>query len=312
MKKNEFKKAEQTEKEYEQQMAHRYNNDYLEPPIMQEHASAFVKYVSQNVKPGDRVLDLGCASATLWGHFKKLLPDDITLVGVDLSPEMLNQARVQFPEGDFREGSFLDIPSKDAEFDVVIVSSAFHHINDLLLPDSLKEISRVMDEHGILIGREPLLTGRLGDRGGWFSGLLMSLRHLVYRLTHTREYPEPDPGIDHHAYNVLDFLDIINSKSTFQVENIEFRNPISLFLARVHNKDVAEIAKYLDYSIEHREGQEIHYIAHKNFVGPTQLLDSVRLTLQENKISDEELKNLSIRIAAAALVIEKILKKNHD
>ena len=220
MKKNEFKKAEQTEKEYEQQMAHRYNNDYLEPPIMQEHASAFVKYVSQNVKPGDRVLDLGCASATLWGHFKKLLPDDITLVGVDLSPEMLNQARVQFPEGDFREGSFLDIPSKDAEFDVVIVSSAFHHINDLLLPDSLKEISRVMDEHGILIGREPLLTGRLGDRGGWFSGLLMSLRHLVYRLTHTREYPEPDPGIDHHAYNVLDFLDIINSKSTFQVENI--------------------------------------------------------------------------------------------
>ena len=56
----------------------------------------------------------------------------------------------------------------------------------------------------------------------------------------------------------------------------------------------------------------LHYIAHKNFVGPTQLLDSVRLTLQENKISDEELKNLSIRIAAAALVIEKILKKNHD
>ena len=77
MKKNEFKKAEQTEKENAQQMAHRYNNDYLEPPIMQEHASAFVKYVSQNVKPGDRVLDLGCASATLWGHFKKLLPDSI-------------------------------------------------------------------------------------------------------------------------------------------------------------------------------------------------------------------------------------------
>jgi ubiquinone/menaquinone biosynthesis C-methylase UbiE len=302
-----FSKNQQLEKEYEDKIADRYNRDYHEPPIMNEHSRRFVDYLSRAIKPGDRVLDLACASASLWGHFKKLLPENITLVGVDLSPKMLEEARKQFPQGDFREGSFTKIPSGAGEFDVVIVSSAFHHINDKLLPDSLMEISRVMDEHGILLGREPLLTGRLVDRGGWFSGLLMNVRHFIYHKTHTREYPEPDPGIDHHAYIALDFLNIINSKLT--VENIQFSAPFSPVLGRVNNRDIATIAKYIDDSIDHREGQEIYYTARKNFVSSAQLLDCVQKTLNENKISKEELNQLSTRIAAAALVIEKIISK---
>lgn len=302
---NDYLKREQKEREYENSISHRYNRDYHDPPIMAEHSQTFVEFVSRYVKPGDRVLDLGCASASLWQLFQEKLPSDIRLVGVDLSPGMLEQARTQVPNGDFREGSFLRIPSGPGEFDVVIVSSAFHHITDSRLPESLAEIIRVMDEHGILVGREPLMAGRLSDRGGWLAGALMHLRHLVYRLTYTREYPEPDPGPDHHAYVAQEFLGIVGNVLT--VVDVEFRNPASLFLARAKEEHVAMIAKYLDEAIQHREGQEIHYAARKNYSSAEQVTEAVRRALVENQIPDEDMRKFLIQVAAAAKVIEDML-----
>lgn len=302
---NDYIKQEKLEKEYENSISHRYNRDYHDPPIMAEHSRTFVEFVTRYVKPGDRVLDLGCASASLWRLFRKQLPSDISLVGVDLSPGMLEQARLQFPNGDFREGSFVSIPCNSGEFDVVIVSSAFHHINDTQLPKSLIEIKRVMDEHGILVGREPLISGRLSDRGGWIAGALMHLRHLIYRLTHTREYPEPDPGPDHHAYVAKEFLNIVSYALT--VVHVEFRNPVSLFFARATDQKVVSIAKYLDEFISHREGQEIYYAAQKNYSSSEQVTEAVRNALVENHISDEDIQKFLIQVAAAAKIIEDML-----
>lgn len=297
--------SERREKESEDLIAHRYNRDYHEPPIMAQHSQAFVEFVAQHVKPGDRVLDLGCAAASLWPIFSTMLPSDITLVGVDLSPGMLEEARRHFPAGDFREGSFLKIPSGAGEFDVVIVSSALHHINDDLLQACLADIHRVMDEHGILVGREPLVAGRLSDRGGWLAGALMHLRHLVYRLTHTREYPEPDLGPDHHAYVAHEFLAIVGQ--VFTVVEIEFRNPASLFLARTRDERIARIANHLDEAIAHREGQEIHYAARKNFSSASHVMEAVRLALAENRVPDQDIAHLLILVAAAAQTIEAML-----
>lgn len=307
---NDHMESERLEKESEDSIAHRYNRDYHQPPIMAEHSRAFVEFVARYVKPGDRVLDLGCASASLWPLFTQQFSPDVSVVGVDLSPGMLEQARAQFPDGDFREGSFLRIPSGAGEFDVVIVSSAFHHISDTLLPKSLWEVHRVMDEHGILIGREPLVEGRLSDRGGWLAGALMHLRHLVYRLTHTREYPEPDMGPDHHAYVAKEFLVSIGKVLT--VVDVEFRNPASLFLARAKDANIARIAKHLDESIGHREGQEIHYAARKNFSCAEQVTESVRLALIDNRIADDELRTFLVQVAAAARIIEAMLPSNEQ
>lgn len=293
--------AEQKEREYEDSIAHRYNRDYHEPPIMAEHSKAFASFAAAYVKPGDRVLDLGCGSASLWPLWKAVLPPVETLVGVDLSPKMLEIARASFPEGDFREGSFLEVPVGSGEFDVVIVSSAFHHISDALLPSSLKEVHRVLDEHGVLVGREPLESGRLGDRGGWVAGALMSLRHLVYRLTGTREYPEPSPGPDHHAYVIDEFVGAINQLLT--VVEVEFRNPASLFVARVKDEGVASIAKRLDQLISHKEGQEVHYAARKNFVSAEQVVDAVHKAMCENKLTNQEMAEFLIEVAAAAQLL---------
>lgn len=302
--------AEIQEREYENSIAHRYNRDYHDSPIMAEHSRAFADFVARCVKPGDRVLDLGCGAASLWGLWHERLPKLGSLVGIDLSPGMLEMARALFPNGDFREGSFVELPSGPGEFDVVIVSSAFHHISDALLPVCLQEVHRVLDEHGVLIGREPLMTCRLGDRGGWVAGALMHLRHLIYRLTHTREYPEPAPGPDHHAYEPEQFLGHVSK--VFAICDVEFRNPASPFLARSQDSSVAKIAKYLDEEIRHREGQELHYAARKNFSTVADVHHCVQQALAQNHISNEELAEYLPKVAAAAQVIESLLEKQQD
>jgi ubiquinone/menaquinone biosynthesis C-methylase UbiE len=251
---------------------------------MKLHSENFVKYVAAVVKPGDRVLDLGCASASLWGLFKTYLDDSVALVGVDISTKMLEEAKKDFPKGDFRVGSMMNIPAESGAFDIVIVSSAFHHLPDSALPAVLDEISRVMDEHGTLVGREPLIKGRVGDRGGWVAGSLMALRHMVYRLTHTREYPEPDPGPDHHAYDPKMFLELIDKR--LKVIRVDFKNPVSLFFSRVQHPVIAKIATLLDEVVGHKEGQEVCYVASKNFYTSSDVKNIIDNALEENNIKN--------------------------
>jgi ubiquinone/menaquinone biosynthesis C-methylase UbiE len=305
---DEYQNAEQKEREFEDRIADRYNRDYHEPPILAEHSKAFVQYVAKHVRSADRVLDLGCGSASLWGLFRSLLPPDILLVGVDLSPGMLAHAKAAFPDGDFRTGSFLKVPFEAGSFDVVIVSSAFHHLADEFLPAALSEISRVMDEHGLLIGREPLNEGRLADRGGWFAGSLMNLRHLAYRLTHTREYPEPDPGPHHHAYEVNKYLNMVNKH--LQIIELHFRNPASLFLARSSHPLVTRIALKLDSIVQHKQGQEIHYCARKNFSDSTMVVDCVRRALDENMITRSELIEFLAFVEASSKALEAEIRSS--
>jgi ubiquinone/menaquinone biosynthesis C-methylase UbiE len=294
---------EQKELEYENQVASRYNRDYHEAPIMQWHNDAFIEFVKRHYTPGDRVLDLGCGPASLWTLLKANLPNPGALVGVDLSPGMIEEANRVHPDGDFRVGSMFSVPSDAGEFDLVIVSSAFHHVLDSDLPLSLREISRIMSDRGLLVGREPLMAGRIGDRGGWFAGALMSLRHLAYRLTNTREYPEPDAGPAHHAYVATEFFDII--EAIFSVTDIEFRNPVSHFLSRVRDPYVAQIAKMLDESVDHKEGQEFHYATAKNRVAPDVNIGYVRHAIEENKI--ENVSEFLALVDASASKIEASL-----
>jgi trans-aconitate methyltransferase len=52
-------------------------------------------------KPGERILDLGCGSGQLTARIAEA---GATVIGMDLSPDMIAQARANFPEIDFRIG----------------------------------------------------------------------------------------------------------------------------------------------------------------------------------------------------------------
>ena len=164
-----MREFERKEKEYEDAIAHRYNRDYHRYPLMQTQDKDFASFAAQHYHSGDRVLDLGCGPASLWHLWEEKLEDPGSLIGVDLSEKMINECKRSFPRGDFRVGSVFEIPVEASGIDLIIASSVLHHIPDEHLPKAFKEMDRVLDEHGTIVGREPVSTGRLGDIPGWFS-----------------------------------------------------------------------------------------------------------------------------------------------
>lgn len=70
-----------------------------------------VEILSKETKPTDRVLDAGCGygrMSPLWGNY----------TGVDLSPDLLEEARKLYPSKNFMLGNLKSLPFKDKEFDV--------------------------------------------------------------------------------------------------------------------------------------------------------------------------------------------------
>lgn len=297
---------EQCECLYENAIAKRYNRDYHQPPIMEIHDKDFACFVAENYQQGDRVLDLGCGPASLWPLWKEYLPEPASLIGVDLSEEMIKECKRLFPEGNFKIGSVFEIPLESGSVDLIIASSILHHIPDEHLSDALKEMNRVLDEHGKIVGREPVSKGRLGDTPGWLSGALMSFRHLAYRLTHTREYPEPEVGSHHHAYHPEEFMNTL--KQTFLPKGISFRYPVSSYVLRCNHPLVIKIVNFLDRVIDHRGGHEFYYVATKNYCDASDVAYCVEQELKNNTIPINKKEFLAL-LQKAAEIIEKELSK---
>ena len=100
------------------------------------------------VGPGERVLDVGCGT----GAFEKRLVEAGVagdIVGIDLSPNMLRQARAKLadvPTVTFQQADVHALPFDDAGFDIVVSASTFHYFDD---PDqALNEIARVLRPGG--------------------------------------------------------------------------------------------------------------------------------------------------------------------
>lgn len=91
------------------------------------------------------VLDLGCGTATLTAQLAGQY-DKVT--GVDSSQEMLDKARAQFGNIEFRLCDALDLPFAN-EFDIVFSNAVFHWISDHDL--LLKNVYRVLKPHGFLV-----------------------------------------------------------------------------------------------------------------------------------------------------------------
>ena len=137
-----------------------------------------------DLRPGHRVLDIGCGTGSLAVVIKRLHPD-VDVVGLDPDPKALARARrkaeragvtIQFDQG-FSEG----LPYPDTSFDRVFSSLMFHHLPRPDKERTLCEVRRVLKPRGSL---------HLLDFRGPESGSHSFLTHFLHSNRRLRDNSE--------------------------------------------------------------------------------------------------------------------------
>lgn len=110
--------------------------------------------ICEVIRPGDKVLDMGCGPATQLALVARLNPDT-QFIGVDLSSDMLDKARSLISEQalrnvEFRTEDITNLASfSNRSVDAVISTVALHHLPDLAtLEKCFSEIRRVLKPRG--------------------------------------------------------------------------------------------------------------------------------------------------------------------
>jgi ubiquinone/menaquinone biosynthesis C-methylase UbiE len=141
--------------------------------LILRRSEASIRSLAQ-VKPGDKVLDVGCGPGRLTLAAQGWVGPAGEAHGIDPSPEMIavarrNAARTGLP-AQFQKGLVEALPFPDATFDVVMSRLVLHHLPGDLKRRGLAEMRRVLKPGGacLVVDFEPptalalrLLTGHL-------------------------------------------------------------------------------------------------------------------------------------------------------
>jgi len=101
-----------------------------------------------DVRNRGEACDMGCGP----GHVARFLADaGVSVWGLDLSPEMLIQARRLNPDVEFREGNLLALPLPDNSLAGITAFYAIVNIPAESLPVVFGEMRRVLQPHGLLL-----------------------------------------------------------------------------------------------------------------------------------------------------------------
>lgn len=101
-----------------------------------------------NLKPGDRVLDIGCAKGFFVKDLRDAMPG-LDVIGIDISDYALEHAH---PDAKpyLRKGSCDELPFDDNAFAAVFAINSIHNLNRPGCRRALREIERVCPNRGFV------------------------------------------------------------------------------------------------------------------------------------------------------------------
>jgi SAM-dependent methyltransferase len=116
------------------------------------------------VNKGEAVLDIGCGAGVDTLVAAIMVGSETRVTGIDLIPEMLEQARTNLEKTSiknvtFQEGSAEQLPFADKTFDVVISNGAFNLVLDKA--KALTEVFRVLKSPGRFLLADQILIGEM-------------------------------------------------------------------------------------------------------------------------------------------------------
>jgi len=127
-------------------VAGQYATGFRDELISKPLDRALLACLAEQADDGFPIADLGCGP----GHVAAWLADrGVATVGIDLSPGMIAVGRAEYPQVEFREGDFLELPAADGEFAAVVAFYSLIHLEPGELPRAFDEIHRVLRPGGL-------------------------------------------------------------------------------------------------------------------------------------------------------------------
>jgi len=160
----------------------------------------FLDRFAESVRGKGKVLELGCGPAHVAAY---LAERGVDVSGLDLSPQMVEQARRRFPGLDVMVGNMLDLPFADGSLAGLIAFYSIIHFDDDQLAAAFREMARVLDP-----GCPVALAFHIGNQvehleQWWDMPVVLDFRYL-------------DPAV------ILGML----GKANFEIESTVVREPI--------------------------------------------------------------------------------------
>ena len=172
-----------------------------------EYGKAMLDLV--NRAKGQRILDLGCGTGVLTNELAK---QGATVIGTDLSPDMIKTAQSNYPHLRFQVADATQLPF-DNEFDTVFSNAVFHWIPNQ--KQLLHSIQRALKVNGMLVCEfgaknniaqiQTAFEQVTGKRGYCYTSPFFFPAEAEYRLLleqagfavmHCIEYDRPTPLAD--------------------------------------------------------------------------------------------------------------------
>lgn len=100
------------------------------------------------LKPGDRVLDIGCGKAFLLYEFTRACPG-LEVAGLDISQYGVDNAKEEVRPC-LKIGNATELPWPDQHFDLVISINTFHNLQVFDLDRAVREMQRVSKGRGYI------------------------------------------------------------------------------------------------------------------------------------------------------------------
>jgi len=105
---------------------------------------------NQNLKPGSKLLDIGCGP----GIYMELLKDNYQVTGIDVSEDMLLAASGLLPKNEFYKGNFLNTSFKE-KFDAIYSISVLEYVPVSQIEEFFRKCSDHLNKEGIIFIQYP-------------------------------------------------------------------------------------------------------------------------------------------------------------